>query len=214
MGYSGFSAPCGSLGEQLIALRTERAARFQSTLTPRHFKTICYHAKLTFLRKSLPSLRYLQIAILAFVSFFVARLNKTSLVLSQKAASLLPLFPLALLLFQLKCIAPKTRKPGLDLWALHMAIFQKIYYSQAKSWRNETRHLAWRRQGSLEVAGPISQVTPAVPDQGWSPSVCLWWGWATDLRFAETSSSSTSQTLTQLRGRDEISTFRLCSGFF
>lgn len=74
---------------------------------------------------------YLQIEIPAFVSFFVARLNKTNSVFSQKTASSLPLFPLASLL-QLKYIAPKMGKPGLELWPHHMVTFQKMYYAQAK----------------------------------------------------------------------------------
>lgn len=72
----------------------------------------------------------------------------------------------------------------------------------------------WKGSGGLEVAGPISPVTPAVPDQGWSLSLCLWSGWATDWRFAETPSSSRSQLWPQLRGRDGISTFPSCSWFF
>lgn len=83
----------GSLCEDLIPLIVQRPPHFQSRLTLRHFKTICYHAKLTFLRNSFPSLMYLQIEILAFVSFFVARLNKTDSDFSQKAASQLTLFP-------------------------------------------------------------------------------------------------------------------------
>lgn len=51
------------------------------------------------------------------------------------------------------------------------------------------------------MAGPFSFVIPSLEDQGWSPSLCLWWDWATDQRFTETFSSSRSQTQNPSEGK-------------